>query len=262
MSRTPPVKPRVHIHVPYSEFNKYEAFLRENRFSIELYLNTSAIDRITEKDLHSLKSSLDWEHTLSIHGPFMDLSPGAVDPKVAEASLYRYMQVLSFSEILKPNVIVFHSGYEHWKYAGNVELWLVQCLKTWRPVVEKAEKAGIKIAIENIVDTEPAHLKQLAQRMDHPLFGLCFDVGHRELFSQMSMGEWAEAMHPYIFELHLHDNYGVNDDHSPIGDGKVDFGGLFRKLGELEIDPVYTLEAHSKEDAVKSLQALRKYISV
>ncbi len=102
MSRTPPVKPKVHIHVPYSEFKRYEAFLRENRSSIELYLNTSAIDGITEADLHALKDSLDWEHTLSIHGPFMDLSPGAVDSKVAEASLYRYMQVLSFSEILKP----------------------------------------------------------------------------------------------------------------------------------------------------------------
>ncbi len=68
----------------------------------------------------------------------------------------------------------------------------------------------------------------------------------------MSIGEWVEGMHPYIFELHLHDNCGVNDDHFPIGDGKVDFDGLFKKLGELAIDPVYTLEAHSKEDAVKS----------
>ncbi len=260
MSRTPPVKPRVHVHVPYSEFNKYAAFLRENRYSIELYLNTSAIDGISEADLHTLKNALDWEHTLSIHGPFMDLSPGAVDSKIAEASLYRYMQVLSFSEILKPNVIVFHSGYEHWKYAGNVELWLSQSLKTWRPVVEMAEKDGIKIAIENIVDTEPTHLRLLAQRMNHPLFGLCFDVGHRELFSKMSVGEWVEGMHPYIFELHLHDNCGVNDDHFPIGDGKLDFGELFKKLGELVIDPVYTLEAHSKEDAVKSINSLSKYL--
>ena len=28
MSRTPPANPKVHIHVPYSEFKSYEAFLR------------------------------------------------------------------------------------------------------------------------------------------------------------------------------------------------------------------------------------------
>ena len=140
MSRTPPAKAKIHIHVPYSEFKRYEAFLRENRFSIELYLNTTAIDGISEADLHGLKDSLDWEHTLSIHGPFMDLSPGAIDSKVAEASLYRYLQVMSFSEILKPEVVVFHSGYERWKYAGNVELWLSQSLKTWRTVLKAAEK--------------------------------------------------------------------------------------------------------------------------
>ena len=260
MSRTPHAKPKVHIHVPYSEFKSYEAFLRKNRFSIELYLNTTAIDGISEADLHALKGSLDWEHTLSIHGPFMDLSPGAIDSKVAEASLYRYLQVLSFSEILKPEVVVFHSGYERWKYAGNTELWLAQSLKTWRTVVERAEKDGIKIAIENIVDTEPAHLRLLAEKMDHPLFGLCLDVGHRELFSKQSIGEWVQGMHPHIFELHLHDNRGVNDDHSPIGDGKVDFSALFKKLGELAINPVYTLEAHSPEDAVKSLKSLSKYL--
>lgn len=260
MSQTPAAKPKVHVHVSYSLFNKYADFLRNNKLSIELYLNTTAIDGISEADLHSLKDSLDWEHTLSIHGPFMDLSPGAVDPKIAEASLYRYLQVLSFSEILKPEVIVFHSGYERWKYAGNVELWLAQSLKTWRPVLEKAEKFGIKIAIENIVDNEPAHLRLLAEKMGHPLFGLCLDVGHREIFSQLTVGEWVGAMHPYIFELHLHDNRGVNDDHFPIGHGKVDFGRLFKKLCELGVNPVYTIEARSPEDADKSLKSLSKYL--
>jgi sugar phosphate isomerase/epimerase len=96
--------------------------------------------------------------------------------------------------------------------------------------------------------------------MGHPLFGLCLDVGHRELFSRQSVGEWVHGMHPHIFELHLHDNRGVNDDHFPIGDGKVDFGGLFKKLDELGVNPVYTLEAHSPEDAVKSLKSLSKYL--
>lgn len=252
-------KPRVHVHVSYPNFDKYEPVLRKMRWSIELYIGSTSIDTITPDDARRLKDSLEWEHTLSIHGPFMDLSPGAIDKKVAAASLERYLQVISLSKILKPEVVVFHSGYEKWKYAGNVDLWLNQSIKTWRAVMDEAEKIGVKVAIENIVDEEPGHLKYLAEKMDHPLFGLCLDVGHRELFSKLSTAQWAEGMHPYIFELHLHDNLGEKDDHMPIGDGQVDFTGLFGKLKELGANPVYTLEAHSAQEAVKSMEALSGY---
>ena len=252
-------KPRVHVHVPYPDFKKYEPVLREMLWSIELYIGSSSIDTITGDDARRLKDALDWEHTLSIHGPFMDLSPGAIDKNIAAASLERYLQVISLSKILKPDVVVFHSGYEKWKYAGNVELWVNQSIRTWRAVMDEAEKIGVKVAIENIVDEEPGHLKYLAEKMAHPLFGLCLDVGHREMFSSLSTAQWAEGMHPYIFELHLHDNMGKNDDHMPIGDGKVDFAGLFGKLNELGANPVHTLEAHSVKDARKSMEALSRY---
>jgi len=252
--------PRIHVHVPYAKFKEFEPTLRANRLSIELYLGSQSIDGITERDLHTLKESMGWGHTISIHGPFMDLSPGAIDSKIAAASLERYLQVISFSEILRPEVVVFHSGYEKWKYAGETELWLSQSVKTWRAVMEKADKSGTRVAIENIVDTEPDNLRLLAERMDHPNFGLCLDVGHREIFSKLSITDWVDGMHPYIFEMHLHDNNGNADEHLPVGDGIVDFSSLFSRLKALEADPVMTLEAHSSEDALKSISRLKNFL--
>ncbi len=253
-------KPKIHVHVPYDSFRLYEPVLREQVLSVELYFGSNTVDEIRESDLKDIAAAMDWEHTLSIHGPFMDLSPGAIDPKIAAASLERYLQIMEFSEMLRPEVVVFHSGYEKWKYAGNVDLWLNRSLDTWRAVMERAEMTGVKVAIENIVDTAPDHLKLLASEVNHPLFGLCLDVGHREIFSQMPVADWVEGMHPYIFELHLHDNTGTGDDHSPIGEGIIDFGSLFAKIGELGLDPVYTLEAHSAEDALQSMAALKAYL--
>jgi len=252
--------PRVHIHVPLKDFRNYLPLLRERGMSVELYFSTSYVDHITDDELRSVRDEMDWGGTLSIHGPFLDLSPGALDTKIAAASLERYIQTMEWSKILRPDVVVFHSGYEKWKYAGNVPIWLEQSLKTWRAVMPAAEAAGAKVAIENIVDAEPDHLRLLADEMAHPLFGLCLDVGHRELFSSLSTAEWVTGMGRHIFELHLHDNLGVNDDHMPVGDGKIDFKGLFGRLRETGLDPVYTLEAHSPEDAIRSEASVRKYL--
>ena len=105
-----------------------------------------------------------------------------------------------------------------------------------------------------------AHLVRLAEEINHPLFGLCFDIGHRELFSKLTPVEWLEPMAPWLFELHLHDNLGIEDDHLPIGGGKIEFGEFFERLRELGLNPVYTLEAHSEKDALASLANLRKFI--
>ena len=67
-------------------------------------------------------------------------------------------------------------------------------------------------------------------------------------------------MAPWLFELHLHDNLGIEDDHLPIGGGKIEFGEFFERLRELGLNPVYTLEAHSEKDALTSLANLRKFI--
>lgn len=250
----------VHVHVPYARFHEYGDRLRTLGLGVELYIDSHSMDEITDADLHRLTDVMDHGRPLSVHAPFMDLCPGAIDSKIAAASLERYLQVMSFAEVLRPAVVVFHAGYEKWKYAGEIDLWLTQSLKTWRAVADKAEKHGVKIAIENIVDGEPAHLRLLAEEMDHPLFGLCLDVGHREIFSSLPVDAWVEGMHPYLFELHLHDNHGVNDDHLAIGEGRVDFKSLFASLNKLSIKPIYTLEAHSEEEALRSLESLKKYL--
>jgi len=252
--------PKVHVHVPYAQFNKYLPMLRERRLSVELYLNSGSMDTITEADLHGLVREMDWAHTLSVHGPFMDLSPGAVDSKIAAASLERYFQLISFCRILKPEVVVLHSGYEKWKYAGEVRLWLDKSRETWLKVMDAAEGTGVKVAIENIVDEEPGHLRQLVEEVAHPMFGMCLDVGHREIFSKLPIASWVTGMHPHIFELHLHDNNGDADSHLPIGSGRVDFGSLFDTLKRLSVSPVYTIEAHNAPDALASIENLSKYL--
>ena len=112
----------------------------------------------------------------------MDLSPGAVDSKVRHVTMERFYHVLDIAKELKVKCVVFHSGYEKWKYALNIGLWLEQSLLTWRPLVKKAEEIGVKIALENIFEDEPENLRLLMEKMGNNSFGICFDSGHFNLF--------------------------------------------------------------------------------
>jgi sugar phosphate isomerase/epimerase len=247
-----------HVHVPYDSLDRYLDFLKAEKLNLEIYFGARSIDSITAADIDALKNKLDYRPRLSIHAPFMDLSPGAVDVKVREVTIKRFSDMLDISESLMPEVIVFHSGYDRWKYDNRVEIWLEGSLETWRPINKKAADMGIKIAVENIFEDEPENLRRLVSAIDSDNFGICFDTGHFNLFSKLTLTEWLGIIKPYVKELHLHDNARYKDEHLAIGEGDFDFQTLFTELKGS--DCVYTIEAHSVEDVKKSLERIGEYI--
>jgi len=247
-----------HIHVPFERVDKHLDLIRENRFNLEIFFHSKIFDSLMDADITGLKEKLDHNPRLSFHAPFMDLSPGAVDPEIRKVTMNRFSRTLDFAEILKPAVIVFHSGYDRWKYAHKTDIWLEQSLKTWRPVNERAVDIGVKVAIENVFEDEPDHLVSLAGEMDSPNFGICFDTGHFNLFARPSLSEWLQAVKPYILALHIHDNNTNADEHIVPGDGTFDFRTFFRELRGIEC--VHTIEMHDIEDIFKSLERIRTYM--
>jgi len=247
-----------HVHIPYDQFDKYLPFFRQEKLNPEIYFGSRSFDNLKLDDIVELKKKLDYNPYTTIHAPFMDLSPGAVDLRVREVTTQRFSETLDAADILKPRVIVFHSGYDRWKYDNRVDIWLENSLKTWMPINKRAADMGVKIAIENIFEDDADNLGLLAKEMSSDNFGVCFDTGHFNLFSKLTLIDWLAMIKPYIKELHLHDNFKHADQHLAIGDGDFDFATLFKELKG--IDCVYTLEAHTIENARKSLDRLKEYL--
>lgn len=246
-----------HVNVPYRLFRKYRQFILENDIQPEIYFDSETFDSISESDLEDLAKSLTHNPEFSFHAPFMDLSPGGVDPRVREITLQRYLRIIDFAGILRPNVIVFHSGYDKWKYDSRVEIWLERSLRTWEPVMKRAECLDVRFAIENVFEDNPAHLKLLVEKIGSARFGICFDAGHFNLFSSVTLQEWLDTVKPYLIETHLHDNNGTADEHLPIGAGGFDFSTLFSVIADREC--VHTIEAHSVEGVTESMRKFREY---
>lgn len=249
-----------HIHIPYGKIGDYFSFIKEHHPNLEIYFQSHSLDSLKGGDIEKLRESLDYNPSLSFHAPFMDLSPGAVDSKIRAATIERFSHVFDIAEILLPKTIVFHSGYEKWRYAHRVDIWLEESIKTWRPFIERASHLGIKIAIENIFEDEPSSLELLMKELGSENFGICFDAGHCNLFSSMPLEKWLHSLKPYIIELHLHDNDKTFDSHLPIGDGNIDFKTLFSMLKDRNC--LCTIEAHTPEKVLKSMERLRGYATV
>jgi len=249
---------RPHIHVPYDKVEENLTFIKARKLDLEIYFSADALDRLTPADIEKLMKKLDYGPSLSVHGPFMDLSPGAVDTKVREVTLLRFSQTLDLADILRPRAIIFHSGYEKWKYALNMDIWLEKSHSVWQIVLEKAARISTKIAIENIFEDTPDNLSALARRVSSPLFGLCFDTGHFNLFSTVSLENWLSETSNHILAYHLHDNDSSGDAHLAIGRGTFDFDLFFRIMGKRH-DIVHTVEAHSADDALQSMEVLKNY---
>ena len=251
----------VHVHIPYGKLRDYLALIRKRKYDLEIYLPASVLGQLERVDLEVLLDNLDWGPALTIHAPFMDLNPGAVDPMIRSATQLRFKQVLSVASVLKPRAVVFHAAYDRWRYAGKRELWLENSMETWPRVMEIASRIpDMRVAVENVFDEDPEALGMLIERINSPQFGFCFDTGHFNLFSTMTMEEWFERLGRHLVEVHLHDNGGAEDSHKALGSGTVDFERFFRLINEHRIRPVYTLEAHEPEDIEPSLQKIRTFL--
>ncbi len=228
----------------------------------EIYFSSHTLDHLSPQEVERTSRALSEKNIpVTFHGPFMDLNPGAVDEKVRELTLFRFNQVMELVPYFHPQAIVFHSGYDRWRYDDDVDLWLKNSLVAWKTLVKRAETLSVRIALENVFDENPTPLRRLLDTVDSPLLGYCMDLGHGHLFSRVPLVEWVEVLGSRLVEIHLHDNHRQADEHLPPGWGTIDFPAIFSRIQGKKLHPIYTIEPHQIEQLVPSLQALEKYLA-
>lgn len=250
----------IHVHIPYPKLKDFCALVRGRKYDLEIYFSAAVLDQIERPDLENICKSLDWGPSLSLHAPFMDLNPGAVDPMVRSVTQMRFRQLMDAAAILKPRAAVFHAAYDRWRYSGRTDIWLHNSIDTWQKVMDAASRTGMRVAVENVFDETPDALAMLIEKIGSPDFGFCFDTGHFNLFTKVPMEEWFDRLGRHLVEVHLHDNDGSADSHLALGAGTIDFEKFFRLLKKQGAAPVYTIEAHEKEDVDVSLGRIRAHL--
>ncbi len=253
---------RVQVNIPFIMLA--EDAWQELVFSLDLNpeigLDATALDRFTASDFSKVAEKLH-QHGLSvtIHGPFLDLSPGSPDAAIREATCRRFQQMIEAVAIFNPRSVVCHAAYDTYRYDFCRDEWYANSIKTWEWVAKGIKDRGSRLMLENVYERDPEDLLALFAPFEPNLIGCCLDVGHQSVFSPKPLSEWIEKLGPWIGHVHLHDNNADFDAHLPMGAGSIDYKPVFDFLTTCQSTPIITLEPHRREDFRASIRYLDEH---
>jgi sugar phosphate isomerase/epimerase len=175
----------------------------------------------------------------------------------AERSVEHLKQVIAAAPLLGLTVVNTFIGRDH---TQSVEANWPRMLQTWKPIVDLAEKHGVRIGIENCpmlftqdewpggknLASSPAIWRRLFAELSSPNLGLNYDPSHL-VFQKMDYLKPIRDFIDRIFHVHAKDvrvdqhsldDYGTlaypNLYHRPKlpGLGDIDWGKFFSVLGD------------------------------
>ncbi len=236
--------------------------LLETGINPEIGLNRAVLNRFNIPDFVKVARVFE-QHGVkcTIHGPFTDISIGAIDKEVRAASMRRMKMALDIAALFGAGSVVCHSGYDYRQYLEAEGEWIENIISSLEELSAYAQSAGTRLMLENVFEPDPGFHEQIFSAVTSPALGFCLDLGHLKVFSPAStLEQWLDAVGHRIGELHIHDNHGKEDDHLPVGQGILDFDSLFAWIEKKGICPVLTLEAHDEAAVFPSLEGLGRLL--
>jgi len=252
---------KIQVNIPFTML--YESYLDrflENKLNPEIGIDAIALDNFSLSDFEAIaKQFHERDLRITLHAPFMDLSPGSMDPKIWDVTRNRFEQMLQLVPVFKPVTVVCHSGYDERRYWHIRELWIEKSLALWSWLGRAICDEGSVLVLENVYENHPDDMRVFFKTLVAQGVGFCLDTGHQEVFSQVPLKTWIKHLGPFIGQLHLHDNHGTQDEHLAMGQGVINFRMLFEYLAAIRQEPpVITLEPHTEEAFLPSLEYLEK----
>ncbi|MFC1822203.1 sugar phosphate isomerase/epimerase family protein [Thermodesulfobacteriota bacterium] len=252
---------KVQVNIPFSMLQEsYLPRFLEYGMNPEIGIDANALDNFSKADFDGIAKQIS-ERSLSVtlHAPFMDLSPGSPDPAVRSLTHHRYQQFAELFPVFQPKAVVCHSGWDEKRYWEREDEWVRNSMELWNWLAETTEKEDISLVMENVYEQDPQEFMRFFDQLKHMGFGFCLDTGHQSAFGRVSLDQWLDVLGSHIRQVHLHDNDGRHDDHLALGQGNVDFSLLLKFLKERDLEPpIVTMEPHREEDLWASLTYLEK----
>jgi len=185
-----------------------------------------------------------------IHGPFSELFPCAIDPKVRQVAAERYRQVIRVASAYGIRKIVLHGGYNPRIY---YPVWYTeQSVMFWKAFAQEIP-VGMVLCLENVFEEEPDMLVDILRQVNDPRLRMCLDVGHVNAYSAVPAEQWLECCAEWIEHVHIHNNDTLRDSHSPLPEGTLPIRKLLSRLEERCPEATVTLELTDAHSSVRWL---------
>jgi len=89
------------------------------------------------------------------------------------------------------------------------------------------KRLGVRIAVENEISSNTDLLQEMFNAYPSDDLGFCYDSGHAQIANNADI---LETFLDRLLLVHLHDNYGTNDDHNLPGQGIIDWEWVMHRV--------------------------------
>jgi len=192
---------------------------------------------------------------------------GSSHEKVREGWVMEGKEMINVASELGFGLLNFH----FYSRLGSVgvtessrEVFLRNFTSSMTELSKFAAQKGISLMLENVPSEESHPLESLScfsQVMsDVPGLKFHFDIPHAFIENRLKgVKEYLDEFCDRLVHIHMHDNHGKQDEHLPLGRGKIDFRKVVKLLKEYNYDKTITFEVFTSPfDAARSRDFFRK----
>lgn len=207
-------------------------------------------DQFAQTDA-AVRQKLGCSDRFTLHGPFNELFPCAIDRRARQLAAERFRQTVRVAQGYGISKVILHGGYNPWLYFSS---WYTeQSVPFWREFLRELPD-DMTICVENVLEEEPQMLAQIIRQVDSPRIRMCLDVGHAHAYSKFTPAQWLEQCADIIDHFHIHNNDGSWDTHSPVLEGTIPMEPLLASIDKLCPGATVTLELPESESSVQWME--------
>jgi sugar phosphate isomerase/epimerase len=199
----------------------------------------------------------------SFHAPFApNIDIASSDEAQREASIAEILKAAKVGALLRVHYFVLHPGPEN-PAAMPAEEQLARMhnvVKSLNAVAQRCRELGIICVLENklphLLFGNTSDILWILDAINTAQIGACLDTGHAFLAGDMH--NLVHKLSGHLRMIHAHDNGGIHDNHSPPGDGKIDWQKLLRDLIAVRFRGAFILEMAGNDDPAVTMTNARR----
>ncbi len=247
------------------KFNKYGEFIfaigGDDHNKNEYYhydFRDTGINNLVEKILSKLNLEVN-----SIHAPFLNnLDISHIDEGLRSFTVKEICLSIDALHNFGGNTIILHPTACPLCTNDEKYLRFNQIKKSITEIYNYSIKKSVVIAIETMPATQFVGNYETFDEMfdiiDNKDIKICVDTSHVWLWQKNSVDFWIKYFNTQIYALHVSDNFSTNNDqHLPLGMGKINWTDFVKALNEIKYNNIFTLEVHyPKNDTLSPSERL------
>jgi hypothetical protein len=158
---------RVQVNCPFTMLrDRYAENFLTRGLNPEIGIDAAALDRFSPAEFGEVAARLSERGlTITLHGPFVDMSAGSIDPQIRSVTRRRFEQLLEVVPLFAPKTVVCHAGYDWKRYAYLFDKWLENSLAMWGWLAQRLNGHGCRLMLENVYEGGPEELLPLFEHL-------------------------------------------------------------------------------------------------